>query len=106
MTEQDFLAECDRILRVIEDALDNAEIDIDTERSGNVLTLEFEDGSKIIVNGNTPLRELWIAAKSGGFHFRKSATQWIDTRNADEFFTSLSRLVSLQAQAGLILRDS
>ncbi len=105
MTEQDFLAECDRLLRVIEDALDRAEIDVDTERSGNVLTLEFEDQSKIIVNGNTALREMWIAAKSGGFHFSKPALHWIDTRNADEIFAALSKLISQQAHARVLLRD-
>ena len=55
MTEPEFLAECDRILQVIEDGLDRVEIDVDSERSGNVLTLEFEDASKIIVNGNKQL---------------------------------------------------
>jgi CyaY protein len=105
MTEPEFLAECDRILQVIEDALDRADIDVDSERSGNVLTLEFEDTSKIIVNGNTPLRELWIAAKSGGFHFSHRSEGWIDSRGGDEFFAALSKLVSQQAQAGVILCD-
>lgn len=103
MTEEQFLDECDRLLRVIEDGLDAADIDYDAERSGVVLTLEFGDRSKIIVNGNTPVKEMWIAARSGGFHFRKVDGRWIDTRSGDEFFAALSRLVSQQSGEGVIL---
>ena len=59
MTEQEFLDACDRVLEAIEDAIDASGIDADTERAGQVLTLEFDDGSKIIVNGNAPVREIW-----------------------------------------------
>ena len=104
MTEQQFLDECDRLLRCIEDGLDAADIDVDAERSGSVLTLEFGDRSKIIVNGNTPVKEMWIAARSGGFHFRQINGRWMDTRNGDEFFAALSRLVSQQSGAGVILK--
>ncbi len=105
MTEPEFLAECDRILQVIEDGLDRVEIDVDSERSGNVLTLEFEDASKIIVNGNTPLREMWIAAKAGGYHFAKHPGGWMDSRGGDEFFESLSKLISQQSKTSVILLD-
>lgn len=104
MTEEQFLDECDRMLRVIEDGLDAADIDYDAERSGQVLTLEFGDGSKIIVNGNAPVKEMWIAARSGGFHFRKINERWTDTRHGDEFFAALSRLVSQQCGEGVILK--
>lgn len=97
MTEQQFLDECDRLLAVIEDQLDALPIDVDSERSGNVLTIELEDRSKIIVNGNTPLREMWIAAKSGGFHFSRKPPVWIDGRSGDEFFATLTRLLSSQS---------
>jgi CyaY protein len=105
MTEPEFLAECDRILQVIEDGLDTVDIDVDSERSGNVLTLEFEDTSKIIVNGNTPLREMWIAAKAGGYHFAKRTEGWIDSRGGDEFFESLSKLISQQSKTRVTLSD-
>lgn len=103
MTEQQFLDECDRVLNAIEDALDAADIDVDSARTGSVLSIEFDDGSKIIVNGNTPLRELWIAARSGGFHFSKRDGRWLDTRSGDEFFAALSRLVSQQGGAGVVI---
>jgi CyaY protein len=59
--------------------------------------MEFDDDSKIIVNGNTPLREIWVAAKAGGFHYRLHDGRWTDTRSGDELFAALSRLVSQQS---------
>jgi CyaY protein len=79
-----------------EAALD-IEADIEFERSGNVLTLEFENGSKIIVNLQPPMREIWIAAKAGGFHFRFTDDAWRDTRNGTEFFSALSEYATQQA---------
>lgn len=106
MTEAEFLDACDRILRSIEDALDACGVDVETSRSGPVLELEFDDGSKSVVNGNAHLRELWVAARAGGFHYRRRDGRWLDTRSGDELFASLSRLVSAQAGAAVLLRDT
>jgi len=104
MTEQEFMTHCERTLGAIEDAIDASGASVETSRSGTVLELEFDDATKIIVNGNTPLREVWVAAKSGGFHFRRHDERWVDTRSGDELFASLSRLVSLQAGTAVVLR--
>jgi len=96
MSEREFNELYERTLRAVEDALDACDCDVETSRSGSVLEIEFEDGSKIIVSGNLPVRELWVAARSGGFHFRADEGRWIDTRSGDEFFACLSRLVSQQ----------
>ncbi len=103
MTEREFHELCDRALRVIEDALDASGVEVESSRSGNVLELEFDDGSKVIVNGNSPLQEIWVAAKSGGFHFRHDAGRWVDTRSGEELFACLSRVVSQQGGAPVLL---
>lgn len=72
-------------------------IDIDTHRTGGLLELSFPGGSKIIVNTQPPLHELWLAAKAGGFHFRHDGGRWIDTRDGSEFLQTLSAQASLQA---------
>ncbi len=105
MTEQEFLDACERILAAIEDALDRCQADVQTSRSGHVLELEFDNDSKIIVNGNTPMREIWVAAKAGGFHFREDGGRWLDTRGGAELFDSLSRWVSQQAGSPVRLAD-
>ena len=66
---------------------------IEPNRSGNVLELEFDDGAKIIVNLQTPMREIWVAGRAGGFHFRRDGARWVDTRDGTELFALLSRLI-------------
>ena len=97
MTDSDYLARAEAVLTRIEQAADDSDADIEIERSGNVLTLEFENGSKIIVNLQPPMQEIWIAAKAGGFHFKFVDGQWLDTRNGREFFESLSDYATQQA---------
>ncbi len=72
-------------------------VDIDTHRTGGLLELEFPGGSKIIVNTQPPLHEVWLAARAGGFHYRWDGHQWVDTRDGSEFFGALSRHASAQA---------
>jgi CyaY protein len=97
MTESDYLTRAEAVLAAIDRAADDGDVDIEVERSGNVLTLEFENGSKIIVNLQPPMQEIWIAAKAGGFHFKFVDGQWLDTRNGREFFESLSDCATQQA---------
>ena len=81
-------------------------IDIDTQRTGGLLELSFPDGSKIVINTQPPLHELWLAARGGGFHYRWSAGRWLDTRDDSEFLHTLSTHASLQAGKTLVLEDS
>ncbi|GGP23333.1 iron donor protein CyaY [Silvimonas iriomotensis] len=95
MTETEFLNVSDAILDRIEAACDDAAADIDPHRQGNVLELEFEDGSKIIVNRHAANQELWIAARHGGFHYRLQDGQWRSTREEGEFFADLAHAITL-----------
>ena len=72
-------------------------VDIDSQRTGGLLEMSFPNGSKIIVNTQPPLQELWIAARSGGFHYKFVAGMWRDTRNGGELFEALSACASEQA---------
>jgi CyaY protein len=63
-------------------------IDIDTQRTGGLLELSFPDGSKIILNTQPPLQEVWLAARGGGYHYRWVAGQWLDTRDGSEFLAA------------------
>jgi len=106
MTESEFLSLAEQTLDVIESALERAsedsDLDVECSRSGNVLEIEFiENGSKIIVNSQTPMREIWVAARSGGFHYKKEEGRWLNTRDKSELFSSLSKMVS--EQGGVIL---
>ena len=88
----------------VEAAADSAGIDIDLQmKPGGVLELEFEDGSKMILNRQGATREIWVAARSGGYHFRYDSQRWVDTRDGGELFAALSRMVSAQGGAAVIL---
>ena len=87
----------ERIESVADEWLQQDLIDIDTHRTGGLLELEFPDRSKIVINTQPPLQELWLAARNGGFHFRWYDGRWCDTRDGSEFFESLSKHASLQA---------
>jgi CyaY protein len=71
-------------------------IDIDSHRTGGLLELSFPNGSKIIINTQPPLQEVWLAARGGGFHYRWAGGQWLDTRDGSELLATLSTHASHQ----------
>jgi CyaY protein len=104
MDERQFEGLATRTLEAIERAVEQSGIDADFElKEGGVLELEFGDGSKIIVNRHGTAREIWVAARSGGFHYRWDGSAWRDTRDGTELFAALSKLVSAQSGTGVIL---
>jgi CyaY protein len=104
MEEREFEALAARTLERIERSVDESGVAADVElREGGVLELEFDDGSRIIVNRHGAAREIWVAARSGGFHFRWDGSAWRDTRGGTELFAALSKLVSAQSGTGVIL---
>ncbi len=110
MTESEFLVlaevTLDRIEAVLERAADISDLDVECSRRGNVLEIEFvNNGSKIIVNSQAPMQEMWVAAKSGGFHYKRDGGQWVNTRDGSELFAALSEMVSGQAGVALVLSD-
>ena len=104
MSESEFLAAAERTLDSIESAVEACDADIDATRTGNVLTLELADGSKVVVNSQAPMRQIWVAARSGGFHYEWRDGAWRDTRDGSELFAALSRIISAQGGVPLLLR--
>jgi CyaY protein len=94
MTESGFLQHTDALFAHIEDQIDEGGWDFDCRFAGNVLTIEADNGTQIIVNRHTPNQELWIAAKSGGYHFSEQNGRWLATRDGSEFFAVLNEALS------------
>jgi len=98
MEESAFNILAEAELAHVENAFDACGADIDVEpKPGGVLEIEFGDGSKMIINRHTAAREIWVAARSGGFHFRPVDGVWLDTRGDTELWAMLARLASEQA---------
>ena len=109
MTESEFLTLAEQTLTAIEAALDQPAlldlVDIECSRSGNVLEIELVDnGTKIIVNSQAPLHEMWVAAKSGGFHYKYDGQRWKNTRDGSELFAALSTMISQQGGCTISIR--
>jgi CyaY protein len=106
LTDAEFHARTAVVLASIEAAIDrwlqDDVVDIDAHRTGGMLELVFPNGSVIVVNTQPPLHELWLAARSGGHHYKHVAGRWLDTRDGRDFFEALS--ASASEQAGKALR--
>jgi CyaY protein len=100
-TESEFIALTDRVLEAIGRAIDASGEELDWSENDGVLTIECADGSRVIVNRHVPNRELWVAAKSGGFHFRSDGTAWHDSRSGEELTSALARVLEPQARAAI-----
>jgi len=106
MTESEFENLAGVALAALESAFEAAAPDADVQAKGTgLLEIEFEDGSKMIINRHGAAREIWVAAKSGGFHFRHDGSVWRDTRDGTELFAAVSRLASLQGGTPIVLKN-
>ena len=105
LPDADYHAKAHALLARIEaqvDAwLDDDVVDIDSHRTGGLLELSMPGGSKIVINTQPPLHELWLASKAAGQHFRLVGGQWRDTRDGQEFFAVLSAQASAQGGKAL-----
>ncbi|MDD1783537.1 iron donor protein CyaY [Enterovibrio sp. ZSDZ35] len=81
----------------IEEGIDESGADIDYETNGNVLTLEFENRSQIIINRQEPMSEIWLASKSGGFHFAYTDGKWLCSKTGTEFMAMVKEECSKHA---------
>lgn len=106
MNESDFDQLAEDTMTAIEEAIDECGVDIDYDSGGGILTLEFSNGSQIIINKQAPLSQVWVAARSGGFHFDFDADGqcWRLQGKGDELFSCLSRYCSEQAGEPVNLR--
>ena len=107
MTDLEYLNYAEALLKAVEadcDRInDETEADIDNQRVGGMITLTFSNRSQIIINLQKPLQEVWMAARSGGFHYKFNSA-WRNTRDDSEFFLDLTRYAS--EQSGLALTFS
>lgn len=106
MTDPEYLDLAEAALAAIEQGCDRineaTDADIDNQRVGGMITLTFANRSQLVINLQPPLHEIWLAARTGGYHYRHDGRQWLDTKTGEGLFENLSREATLQA--GLPLR--
>ena len=105
MTDLEFQNCAEQVLLAVEQCCDRineaTEADVDAQRSGGMITLTFANRSQIIINQQKPLHEMWMAARSGGYHYRFDGQHWQDTKGGREFFAQLSADASAQSAMAL-----
>ncbi len=105
LSDADYQRITGTLLSAIETTLDrwlqDDVIDIDAQRTGGLLELSLPGGSKIIINTQPPLHEVWLAARAGGFHYKWDGSHWRDTRDGSEFLAALSQHASAQGGKAL-----
>ena len=101
LSDSAYHAKAGAVLASVEAAVDawlqDDVVDIDAHRTGGLLEMSFPNGSVIVLNTQPPLQEIWLAARSGGFHYRYANGAWRDTRDGCELFEALSACASEQA---------
>jgi CyaY protein len=105
LTDAEYHRLSSELLARVEGALDawlqDDVIDIDAQRTGGLLEMSFPDGSKMVINTQPPLHEVWLASRAGGYHFRRSGGRWVDTKDGMDFYSRLSREASAQSGRSL-----
>lgn len=91
------------LLLAVEEAVEECGVDIDYEGVGGLLTLTFKNNTKVIINKQAPLHEIWVATKFNGHHFAFSDELWTDKRGGGEFWQFLSAAISKQAETEITL---
>ena len=97
MTDSEFLELADKLYQKIEDSIEVSGADIDYDQNGALLTLEFENRSKLIINRQQPLHQVWLATQENGHHYDYKDGLWIDDRSGDEFLSFLSAAITKQS---------
>ena len=103
MNEKQFTQNLDELMMAIEDAIEEAGLDIDYETAAGILTLTCENGSQVILSRQTPLLQLWLAAKGGGFHFDFDSGKGDWVCNGETLSVVLNRCLSEQSGSNISL---
>jgi CyaY protein len=108
MTESEFIEMADRVLERIGQALDTGAGDVDWQFNDGILEIDCADGigsgGKIIVNRHVPNREIWLATKGGGYHYRREGVLWIDTRGGSDLATAIAQALADQAGERVVIK--
>ncbi|MGA7949258.1 MAG: iron donor protein CyaY [Thiobacillaceae bacterium] len=98
MDDKEFASLAQAALIRIQSGLENAGLDFETPGDG-ILKIDFDDGSKMVINRHGAAQEVWVAARSGGFHFRPTDGSWKDSRDGEDLYVKLAKLIALQGGA-------
>ena len=89
MTETEYLQQTQMLFNTVMAHIEDNYPDLDAQSQGAIVEIENQDGQKIIINQQTPMQEVWLASRSGGYHFKWNGATWVNTRDGAEFWEFL-----------------
>ncbi|WP_462164807.1 iron donor protein CyaY [Pseudoalteromonas xiamenensis] len=102
MTDHEYHELVDAMLLALEEQIEDCEVDLDYETNSGLLEVIFPDKSKIVINKQPPLHQVWVATKFNGHHFELHGDKWIDNRSGAEFWQFISDAATRQAGDAIV----
>ncbi len=101
MADPDYNQQIEDTLQRLEYALDEVDDDLDYTTAGGVLTVTFSNGSTMVFSRQPPVKQLWFAARSGGYHYEYDPAlgDWRDTRSGEAIRPFV--VAQIRGQAGV-----
>jgi CyaY protein len=103
LSEREFEQSADRILTALQKALDALALDCEVELSMGILSIEFPDGSKYIINSHRAAKQIWMAAEREAWHFDPGADGWRAAKSGDELVSTIARVLSKKSGSPVTL---
>lgn len=94
MTETEYLQQTQMLFNTVMAHIEDNYPDLDAQSQGAIVEIENDDGQKIIINQQTPMQEVWLASRSGGYHFKWNGATWVNTRDGSDFWDFLQSAVA------------
>ena len=94
MTETEYLQQTQMLFNTVMAHIEDNYPDLDAQNQGAIVEIENQDGQKIIINQQTPMQEVWLASRSGGYHFKWNGATWVNTRDGADFWEFLNMTLS------------
>jgi iron-sulfur cluster assembly protein CyaY len=107
LTEADYEAKAFPELQALIDALDALDLEgVEAELASDILTIEFRDGARYVLNSHRAARQIWLAAERSAWHFdwAPDKGQWIANKTGDELWSTLERILSQKFGGPVSLR--
>ena len=102
MNDSEYLILAETLYQRIEEAIETSEADIDYDQNGSLLTLEFDNRTKLIINRQQPLHQVWLATLENGHHYDYINGEWVDDRSGEEFLSALSTAIFKQSKQTVV----
>lgn len=107
LSEAEYEAKAFPELRALVDALDGLDSDdFEAELASDILTIEFRDGTRYVVNSHRAARQIWMAAERSAWHFDwvQAEGKWIAAKTGDELWSTLERVLSAKLGEKITLK--